>query len=152
VLPAGAARRIVTAVAVAATSVLPSTPSAAPESRDAVIACGATNVTRSDADVHPSIWQAPFLELPGLTIRCGDGHSYGAVHVEVKHNVPNWGDAANCITKAMERTEAETVNGKNIYRYRFNNQLLTVSTGRNGLVTAFPKSNKHATWIECSQS
>jgi hypothetical protein len=95
-------------------------PSAPPEARDAVRACGATEVTRSGASVDPSIWQAPFQEIPGLTVRCGDGQTYGAVHVEVKHNVPNWADALTCITKAMSRTTPQSVNEKPVHHYDFN--------------------------------
>lgn len=127
-------------------------PSAPPESRDAVHACGATEVTRSGASVDPSIWQAPFQEVPGLTVRCGDGQTYGAVHVEVKHNVPNWADALACITKAMSRTTPQSMNGKQVYHYDFGNKRLTMSTGRNGLITAFPSDNAHGSWVECSQS
>jgi hypothetical protein len=129
-----------------------SPPAAVPESRDAVQACGATEVTRSSAVVHPSVWQAPFLEIPEVTVRCGDGRTYGAVHVEVKHNVPNWADALNCIAKTISRGSAEPIDGKQIYTYTFANKKVTVSIGRNGLITAFPDDNKHESWIQCSQS
>jgi hypothetical protein len=145
-----AARRGVAAITTVTVASILSAPPA--ESRDAVRACGATDVTRSMATVDPSVWQAPFLELPGLTIRCGDGRAYGAVHVEVKHNVPNWADATTCITKVMARNTPTPEDGKNVYRYSFGDQRVTVSTGRNGLVTAFPNSNAHQSWIDCSLS
>jgi hypothetical protein len=50
-------------------------PPAVPESRDAVRACGATEVTRSGASVDPGVWQAPFLEIPEITVRCSDGRT-----------------------------------------------------------------------------
>lgn len=37
-------------------------------------------------------------------------------------------------------------------KHVLNDKKWVVSTGRNGLITAFPRDNKAASWIECSQS
>ncbi|WP_142056814.1 hypothetical protein [Pseudonocardia kunmingensis] len=75
---------------------------------DAVRACGVTQVdnVKKIADVPAEYQDGYFMSIPTavggpVVLLCGNGTSTGAVHIEVKHDVPNWADALNCIENAM---------------------------------------------------
>ncbi|TQM08960.1 hypothetical protein FB558_4699 [Pseudonocardia kunmingensis] len=58
------------------------------------------------ADVPAEYQDGYFMSIPTavggpVVLLCGNGTSTGAVHIEVKHDVPNWADALNCIENAM---------------------------------------------------
>lgn len=125
---------------------------------DAVQACGATNaVPGSGADVPAEVqddylWSIPTSGDP-VPIVCGNGRTYGAVPVEVKHLVPNWGDASNCMEIAIDQVRPTPgSDGQLIYRYQFGGKSVRVVTGEVGLITAFPEDGLEDTWAECSGS
>lgn len=89
-----------------------------------------------------------------IAIRCGNGSTWGAVHVELKHEVPNWPDALTCIKKTINRgTELDGGNGKTKYVHRIRGATVVVIVGDNGLVTAYPKGTGVVRkWRLCSAS
>lgn len=129
------------------------------QATDAVQGCGATNVTSSGATVPTSNQSAEIFRVNtddgSFPIRCGNGTTYGAVHIEVKHNVPTWGDALSCITKAINRTTGnyDASTGKTTYTYQISGGTVIVVRGGVGIITAYPRgSGVEQKWQTCSVS
>lgn len=142
------------AVAIAA----PATPAEA-RATDAVNGCGAYNVGKDTATVPASTQGSTIFHANtkkgNFPIKCGNGTTWGAVHIEVKHNVPNWADALSCIDKAINRTKGifDPTNGKTRYTYSFSGKTVIVVRGKNGILTAYPtRTNVAAKWEACSVS
>jgi len=90
-----------------------------------------------------------------LPIRCGNGVTAGAVHIEVKHSVPDWGDALSCIKKVIDRApEQSSNNGKTNYELTIGpGNVFTVVRGDIGIITAYPSGGDlENKWRQCSVS
>lgn len=135
-------------------------------SNDAVRACGAYDVKPGvGASVPYPTQTGKFSEVRTnkgtFKIICGNGSpdtGSGAVHIEVKHLVPNWADALNCITKVINKNKPTRIGTTTKYQYYESIPgsrtftVIKVITGTDGIVTAYPEgSNEEAKWRECSQ-
>jgi hypothetical protein len=85
---------------------------------------------------------------------CGDGRTWGAVHIELKHEVPNWAEALTCMRFAISYGEDEPGDkGRINYRYRFGNAQVIVVTGELGIISAYPTGNNVSRkWSQCAAS
>ena len=151
--------RVTTALAVTASMWVATAVPANAQATDAVYGCGARSVGNESANVPPRhakdrLWTIQTSDGP-IAIRCGNGTTWGAVHVELKHEVPNWPDALTCIKKTINRgTELDGDNGKTRYVHRIRGAAtVVVVVGVNGLVTAYPKGTGVVRkWRLCSAS
>ena len=150
--------RVATALVVTASMWAAEPVPASAQATDAVYGCGARSVGNESANVPPRyvkdrLWT---IQTSGdsIAIRCGNGSTWGAVHVELKHEVPNWPDALTCIKKTINRgTELDGGNGKTKYVHRIRGATVVVIVGDNGLVTAYPKGTGVVRkWRLCSAS
>lgn len=80
--------------------------------------------------------------------------NWGAVHIELKHEVPNWAEALTCMRFAISYGEDEPGDkGRINYRYRFGNAQVIVVTGELGIITAYPTGNNVSKkWSQCAAS
>ena len=150
--------RVATALVVTASMWAAAPVPAGAQATDAVYGCGARSVGNESANVPPRyvkdrLWT---IQTSGdsIAIGCGNGSTWGAVHVELKHEVPNWPDALTCIKKTINRgTELDGGNGKTKYVHRIRGATVVVIVGDNGLVTAYPKGTGVVRkWRLCSAS
>lgn len=155
-------RRFSVGILVTMTMMVPT--SASPSfasTKDAVNACGATSVKSESAYVPQANRKSVFLRLStghgDVRRMCGNGTNWGAVHVELQHEVPNWGEASTCIARTIGRgSEVEGDNGKTKYSANINGVKMRAVRGNNGLVTAFPRypkgTNIARKWRTCGGS
>jgi hypothetical protein len=89
-------------IALGCASLLPAG-SASAATTDAVSHCGATSVNlRAGTAVVPKKNQFKTFSTSfgtGSVLFCGNGTSWGAVHIEVKHKPPTWAVADRCAEK-----------------------------------------------------
>ncbi|HTF48513.1 MAG TPA: hypothetical protein VK735_13775 [Pseudonocardia sp.] len=138
---------------------LAASPPAVAKATDAVDACGATDRGDLTATVPPEVQSKIFMTVTTshgpLPVRCGNGVTTGAVHIEVKHRVPNWGDALSCIKKVIDRTPGQpNKNGKTNYALAVApGNVFTVVRGDIGIITAYPSGGDlENKWRQCSVS
>ncbi|MHA6630911.1 hypothetical protein ACU61A_36190 [Pseudonocardia sichuanensis] len=123
---------------------------------DAVRACGVTSIddVRRVAVVPPEHQDGYFMSIPDasdpLVLLCGDGATTGAVHIEVKHDVPNWGDALNCMENAVEHGKPTRLPDRTRYEWWLGGKKMVVVNGDYSVITAYPSDGLEETWIECS--
>lgn len=142
------------AVALSALLTVPASASA----NDARQACQASQVTSESAYVPPSLRGKRFLQIlsarGAYDVNCGDGSNYGAVKIELKHEVPNWAEAATCIEKAMSRGVIGPGTGPNTTQFKWSTSAgfsVVVVTGGNGIVTAYPTGGSEGPkWTRCA--
>lgn len=133
-------------------------PAAADVSRadDALRACGVTSVdeARRTAVVPVEFQDGYFTAVPTAAdpsvLLCGNGVTTGAVHIEVKHNVPNWADAINCMENAIRHGQASQQPDRTVYMWRFLDKTMFVVDGEYSVITAYPSDGLEESWIECS--
>lgn len=147
----------VTAVAAMTASGAAAASTATKSTTDATRACGATNNGDGTAYVPGHVHQEYYASIPvagdPVPILCGNGVTYGAVHIEVKHNVPSWAEAINCLDKVLERgTSIPAGDGKMKKQLVYNAKsvVAVVGLGNGDLITAYPNDGSEETWIECS--
>lgn len=132
------------------------TPSAQAVADDAVQGCGASRVVPgSNADVPSENHQAYFQFVPAdrdpVQIVCGDGYTYGAVHVEVKHLVSNWGEAVTAMVNTIDRGQVKAEGNAVRYVWTFApGRSMVVVVGNNTVLTAFPSDGRESSWTEAS--
>lgn len=150
----GVTALVVTASMWAATSV-----PANAQATDAVDGCGASPIDSESAYVPSSarghrLWRITTTREGSVAIKCGNGSTWGAVHVELKHEVPNWADALTCIENTINRGAAsDGENGKRNYTYRIGGASIVVVIGDNGVLTAYPRGTGVVRkWQLCSAS
>ncbi|MER7558051.1 hypothetical protein ABTZ46_13985 [Nocardioides sp. NPDC126508] len=127
------------------------------QATDAVYGCGASPIDSESAYVPSSVrkhrlWRVRTTREGYVAIKCGNGSTWGAVHVELKHEVPNWTDALTCIQKTINRGAAsDGENDKRKYTYRIRGASIVVVVGENGVVTAYPRGTDVVRkWQLCS--
>ena len=92
---------------------------------DAVRACGVVNIDQAnrEADVPAEYQDGYFMSVPTTTdpveLLCGNGKTTGAVHIEIKHDVPNWSDALNCMENAIVNGKPSPGKGRTEYTWGF---------------------------------
>ncbi|MGQ0573137.1 MAG: hypothetical protein ACT4RN_02910 [Pseudonocardia sp.] len=129
-------------------------------SSDAVGRCNATRVQEGvGADVGEADRFEYFASVSAddgsaEEILCGDGRTWGAVHIEVKHRVPGWGLAKDCMRKVMSRSRAGDENGKRVWIYSWApGRSARVVAGNNGMITSYPwDGGSEGSWSECARS
>lgn len=132
-------------------------PPAEASTDDARAACGASVIVNESAFVPRSVRKEIFLKLTTARSRvrlmCGDGRTWGAVHIELKHEVPNWAEASTCIERTISRgRESEGDDGRLRYSARINQVSMFAVRGVNGLITAYPTGSEvgiRALWSTC---
>lgn len=135
---------------------LVSAPNAMAAANDAVVACGATNVIPGQGAAVPSDAQGKFFQyVPAqrdpAPILCGNGTTTGAVHIEVKHNVPNWAEAVTAISKAIDRGVPNPRPEETRYSWTFRpGKTIEVVVGDASVITALPVDGLADTWTEAS--
>lgn len=123
---------------------------------DAVRACGATNIDQvnKEADVPAEYLDGYFMSVPTaadpVELLCGNGKTTGAVHIEIKHDVPNWGDALNCMENTILNGKSAPGKGRTEYVWLFGGKTMVVVVGEYSVITAYPTDGLEETWIECS--
>jgi hypothetical protein len=123
---------------------------------DAVRACGVTSIddVRRVAVVPAEYQDGYFMSVPSasdpLVLLCGDGATTGAVHIEVKHEVPNWGDAMNCMENAVEHGKPTHLPDRTRYEWWLGGKMMVVVNGDYSVIAAYPSDGMEETWIECS--
>lgn len=152
--------RAATSVMLVLLALLAGAPDASALTRDARQACGVTSedpVGRTAA-VPAENQEEPFQFVVDanadlyLELLCGKGTTTGAVHIEVKHDVPNWGDGLTAIRNTIRRGKASPGdNGKSIYTWAFApGRTMTVVVGDRTIITAYPTDGREETWVEAS--
>jgi len=123
---------------------------------EAVNACGASVIDNETAYVPQDVRSAQFISFATtrgtVRVNCGNGQDWGAVHIELKHEVPNWAEASACISKTIGRGQpTDRPNNKTEYNATINGVAMVAVTGRNGLITAYPRgtSGIGAKWSTC---
>ncbi|MFE3997752.1 hypothetical protein ACFX43_02990 [Nocardioides sp. YIM B13467] len=151
--------RVATALAVTASMWAVTCVPANAQATDAVYGCGADVIDNESAYVSPRVrghrlWRITTTREGSVAIKCGNGSTWGAVHVELKHEVPNWADALTCIKKTINRGAAsDGENGKRNYTYRISGASIVVVVGDSGVVTAYPRGTGVVRkWQLCSAS
>lgn len=140
---------------------VPVTSSAAAELRharadDAVRACGVTSIDEvSKSAVVPAEYQDGYFMsvstgVDPIVLLCGNGVTTGAVHIEVKHDVPNWGDALNCMENAVMHGKSTRLPDRTQYEWQFDGKTMVVVAGEYSMITAYPTDGLAETWVECS--
>jgi len=129
------------------------------KSTDALQACGAVDMGNLTAKVPDDVQDKVFMMLDTpkgrFPIKCGNGITSGAVHIEVKHGVPDWGDALSCIKKVISRApEKASGSGKANYQLTIApGNVFTVVRGSIGIITAYPSGGDlENKWRQCSVS
>lgn len=123
---------------------------------DAVRACGATGIdeVNKEADVPNEYQDGYFMSVPTgvdpVELLCGNGRTTGAVHIEIKHDVPNWSDALNCMENAIVNGKSSPGRGRTEYVWNFQDKTVVVVVGEYSVITAYPTDGLEETWIECS--
>lgn len=150
------------ATAVALTSVaavgafLVAPPVASAVANDAVQGCGATQVVPGVSAIVPaennqSFFQFVNADRDPVQIVCGDGSTFGAVHIEVKHLVPNWGEAVTAMASTIDRGKAEPDGAATRYNWEFSpGRSIVVVVGDDTVITSFPTDGLEASWTEAS--
>ena len=123
----------------------------------AVRECGATNVTIEAADV-PETKQFDYFTSVQTNdgriekILCGDGRTWGAVHIEVKHKVAHWDITAECLRNTMSMGESKSEDGKRTWLFQWSsghNALLVADF--HGVSTTYPwDDGSEESWEECA--
>lgn len=153
--------RVAGALAAAGTLCMATSVPAHAQATDAQVACGADPIDNDSAYVPAGVRSSRFARIYTSTlgyveIKCGNGTSWGAVHIEMKHDVPDWADALTCIKKTIGRGKAtERAGGKTDYLYSFTGGTVFATVGSvNGLITAYPTGTTGITtkWMKCSVS
>jgi hypothetical protein len=123
---------------------------------DAVRACGVTSIDEVEkvAEVPGEYQDGYFMSVPTATdpsvLLCGNGTTTGAVHIEIKHGVPNWGDALNCMENVMRHGKSTRLPDRTRYEWQFDGKTMIVVDGDFSMITAYPLDGLEETWIECS--
>jgi hypothetical protein len=123
---------------------------------DAVRACGATSIDEinKEASVPVEYVDGYFMSVPTATdpveLLCGNGKTSGAVHIEVKHDVPNWSDALNCMENVIVHGKAAPGRDRIEYTWLFGHKVVVVVVSEYSVITAYPTDGLEETWIECS--
>ena len=95
-----------------------------------------------------------FMSIPmpagQAVLLCGNGTTTGAVHIEIKHDVPNWGDALNCMENAMTHGKSTRLDDRTRYEWQFGGKTMIVVDGDYSMITAYPSDGLEDSWIECS--
>lgn len=129
-------------------------------SSDAVGRCNATGVQEGvGADVGEADRFEYFASVSAddgsaEEILCGDGRTWGAVHIEVKHRVESWTVSKDCMRKVMSRSRPGTVDGKRTWIYSWAaGRSARVVAGSNGMITSYPwDGGSETAWAECARS
>ena len=129
-------------------------------STDALRACGATDNGNGTAWVPPNVRQSYYGHVPSekepVAILCGDGVWWGAVHIEVKHNVPNWATAIGCIVKVLDYGEPLAPNDQEEGKFKVQlvngpqSALVVIGVQAGDLITAYTNDGQQDTWELCS--
>lgn len=142
-----------TLAAVASVAALP----AAASTDEAVMACGASVINSEEAYVPAGVREAQFISFSTargtVRVNCGNGSSWGAVHIELKHEVPSWAEASACIAKTISRGRIEDGNGTKVeYHATINGVAMLAVRGNNGLLTAYPRGDTGiaSKWSTCA--
>ena len=129
------------------------------QATDAVDGCGASPIDSESAYVPSNVrghrlWRITTTREGSIAIKCGNGSTWGAVHVELKHEGPNWTDALTCIQNTINRGAAsDGKNRKRNYTYRISGASIVVVVGDSGVLTAYPRGTGVVRkWRLCSAS
>ncbi|WP_380162657.1 hypothetical protein [Kineococcus sp. R86509] len=130
---------------------------------DAVRGCNADHVVIGNSAHVPDenafrTFETLRTSKGSFAVKCGIGSvdGFGAVHIEVKHRVPNWPDALNCMKKVVQLEVGRDIPGTKKHEY---SRLIPGTTtrvfvvrGPDGIVTAYPEgNNEESKWIACSK-
>lgn len=129
-------------------------------SRDAVQKCHATQVRDGvGADVGEADRFEYFVSVfaddgSAEELLCGDGRTWGAVHIEVKHRVADWAVTKDCMSNVMSRGRSTLDDGKRARVYSWaSGRSARVVAGDNGMITSYPwDSGSEESWDECARS
>lgn len=133
--------------------------SAHAQSSDAVQKCKATAVQPGvGADVAETNLFDFFTSVQAddgsaEEVLCGDGKTWGAVHIEVKHRVHDWAVTRRCMSVVMSRGESRPDGDKRRWIYTWEpGRSARVVAGTNGMITSYPwDSGSEASWAECAR-
>lgn len=122
-------------------------------------ACGAFDMGDGTAWVPPAnrakLYLRAVTSRGNFAINCGDGSSEGAVHIEVKHPLPNWNDGLNCIQKTISKGSTGTNGTKTNYYRKFGGITMVVVTGSGKVITVYPTgrstTGSGSGWYDCSR-
>ncbi|SDC53631.1 hypothetical protein [Actinokineospora iranica] len=130
----------------------------AQQSTAAVRQCQAFNVGPDSASVPGDRLDDYFAGVQGgfanEELLCGNGQTYGAVHIELKHNVDNWDVTLECMRNVLDRGTFRAYDGKREWRFQWApGRSAKVIAGMNGVITAYPEwdSGSAGSWDECGQ-
>ena len=147
---------IASALTTAAVLTAPVTASHA-STNEAVSACGASVIDSESAYVPAGVRSEQFISFATtrgtIRVNCGNGTSWGAVHIELKHEVPSWAEASACIAKTISRGSPRDGEGTKIeYHATINGVAMVAVRGNNGLLTAYPRGTTGiaAKWSTCA--
>ncbi|MFT7835896.1 hypothetical protein Q5530_07075 [Saccharothrix sp. BKS2] len=129
------------------------------QSTAAVRACHAFNVGSDSASVPGDRLDDYFATVQGgfahEELLCGNGQTYGAVHIELKHNVDNWDVTLECMESVVANGAFRAYDGKREWRWQFRaGRYVKVVAGQNGVITAYPEwdSGSASSWAECGRA
>lgn len=119
--------------------------------------CGAYNHGSESADV-PSENQYKYYKsvMPDNgeieELLCGNGHTWGAVHIGTKHNVSDWSVTLDCMANIIDRGNYELDNnGKRQWHFVWSaGRWAHLTAGDNGILTSFTYDNEEGSWSECA--
>lgn len=151
-------RRMTAASALASAIILAgSAMSATAVPTTAVSHCGATSVnyTAGTAIVPSANHYRTFSTSygDGSILYCGNGTTWGAVHIEVKHKPPTWSVADQCATKIEDHHTSRTTQsgGKTVFKLSLgSNRYAVLVFGANGVVTNYVSDGRATSWSACA--
>jgi hypothetical protein len=134
-----------------------SSSSASAQSNEASNHCGATNRTPDEATVPAANQYRLWGTYEDFPMYCGNGTTWGAVHIERKHNVEKWGVAGRCIRATIQfaSSRVQQPNGAVAFTWQFRSPSYWAKAvvGDNGVITAYPyDSGSEPTWQWCDDS
>ncbi len=132
-----------------AVSGLPISPAVA-ASDAARSACRAYNVQGDVASVPQ--WARDI----DLSLRCGNGVSAGAVYIELKHNVPNWDQAEDCLWNIMSLGKITGSSADKVTRtFKWGSSKsakLIYNPKNKTVISAYPwDGGSSSSWSQCGQ-
>jgi hypothetical protein len=127
------------------------------QSTVAVRECAATNVNVEAADVPETKQFDHFTSIPTNDgriekILCGDGRTWGAVHIELKHKVANWDITEECLKNTVSMGELTSEDEKRTWLFQWSpgHNALLVSDVR-GVSSSHPwDGGSEESWEECA--
>lgn len=119
--------------------------------RDATEYCSAYNVGGGQATVpNPNkVFNTSYGV--GTILFCGDGKTWGAVHIELKHTPPDWNVADRCAEKVQRYgTKTTSQGGKTTWKLRVGgpNSFAYFVVGNNGVITNYVTDSNW--WTSCA--